>query len=148
MPGIKSTSIVALIAFLAVSSAKSQVADKAKIIGTWTVISHSLTAADTAMQLKFAPYSNRTYIFNSDGTFILKFYGKASGMAMLGRWKLNQTNKSIGFSHMKVQIASPPPFTTDNQSIQFIQFTDSAFTIKEYLEGDIKPGLSIYKKVL
>jgi hypothetical protein len=147
MPGIKSMSMFFLIAILATPSAKSQIADKSKIIGTWTVISHSITTRDTAMLLKFAAYSNRTYTFNSDGTFILKFYGKASAMAMLGKWTLNQKNKRIDFSHMKVQIASPPPYTTDNRSIKFIQFTDSVFTIKEYFEDDIKPGLSIYKKV-
>ena len=148
LSSIKLNSSLIIIVIFFTSQVKSQSIDKVKITGTWTLVSHSTTTKDKAMQLKFQEYSNRTYTFNEDGTFILKFYGKASEMAMLGKWVLDPQSKKLNFSKIKIQIASPPPFTNQDKSIQFIEFTDSTFSIKESFESDLKPGLSIYKKAL
>ena len=136
-----------ILAALSFSSLMAQKIEKSKIIGTWTIKSHSQTLKDTTTFLKFQPWTGNTYVFHNDQTFMQKFYGKASDMAMSGNWKIDEASNKIELYNVKIHVASPPPFTTQKRSLKFIEFSDSTFKIKEFLNGDNKQELSIYSKV-
>lgn len=134
-----------LILFTLLTKSQSPKIDKSKIIGTWAQISHQVIHKDSILEHKFQT-NGKTYTFNQDGTFMLKYYGEASDYALIGNWKLSKDLRKIILFDNEMNYATLPSVSIKNQTLNIIKFTTSSFVVKELLPNDIRPGLSTYMK--
>lgn len=134
-----------LILFTLLTKSQSPKIDKSKIIGTWAQISHQAIHKDSILEHKFQT-NGKTYTFNQDGTFMLKYYGEASDYALIGNWKLSKDLRKIILFDNEMNYATLPSVSIKNQTLNIIKFTTSSFVVKELLPNDIRPGLSTYMK--
>ncbi|MEO8768575.1 MAG: DUF5004 domain-containing protein [Ferruginibacter sp.] len=129
-----------------ICNAQSKKLEASKIIGIWTIKNHVSKTQDTTLELSFQDKA-RFYTFNKNGTYSLKYYGEGSSYGTTGKWKLSQDLNNIELYNIKMSYAAPPNSSTKNQKLDIINYSDTSFIIKELLDSDIKPGLSIYKKL-
>jgi hypothetical protein len=143
---IKSLLVYSILTLTVFTTSKAQKLNNKSIIGVWMVKTHVSTSEDTTTTLNFTGKS-RAYTFNADETFVLKFFGETSELAMLGQWKLSDSDDKINLYNIEIKISAPPNTETQNHSIKLLDFTGKTFSIMEYHVGDIKPGLSVYRKL-
>lgn len=121
--------------------------DRSTITGIWKIESHLSVRKDTTFTLHYNDNA-KTYYFNPDGLFVLKYNGEYSDYALTGNWKLSKNSRRIILYNNRMAFSDKSTtIKTKKQRIRIIEFTTSTFTTKEKFPGDVKPGLSVYKRV-